>query len=441
MPQDAISYYSSDTLRDLQNNGVVIPAPEHVFITQDVPLNQIASGVVLYPSCRISGKNTHLHQEAVIGLRGPVCIENSTVGTQAVIGNLGPVTLNQTIVGPKTVLGSGVAEQAVFLGKETQVNEFTTGFGFRTRKGSLYEEDVSTAQYTDTKMTILFPWVTLGSNINFCDTLLAGGTGPELGNFSEVGSGTVHFNFTLRGDKATASLLGNVPNGVFLKEDRLFIGGNNSFIGPILGDFGAYTAAGIRVSGKLKPGLNLGKGFPTGNTDYNPQVYSRAKKIIGQQINFVGQLTALYHWYQKVRCPLATNLELRELYQAGGKIIELNIHERIKHIEHYVESLEGSIKILSEQPLPPKQTIEEQKTLLLHWPHLKEHLLLYEDHIWEVPVLLTQGLEESASKFSPQYTKVIQNLSNDSIESGIAWLSSIVYRCEHFFHHEVFPKE
>ena len=88
---------------------------------------------------------------------GPATIENSWIGENAIVGNLGPVTLKDTVVGPQTILGSGVAENAVFLGKETMINDFTTGFGFRVRKGSLYEEDSSSAQHTDTKMTVLFP--------------------------------------------------------------------------------------------------------------------------------------------------------------------------------------------------------------------------------------------------------------------------------------------
>ena len=97
-------------------------------------------------------------------------------------------------------------------------------------------------------MTILFPWATLGSNINFCDALLSGGTGPELGSFSEVGSGTIHYNYSIRGDKATASLFGDVFQGVFLDQERLFIGGNNSLLGPVKADFGAMTASAITSS-------------------------------------------------------------------------------------------------------------------------------------------------------------------------------------------------
>ena len=107
-------------------------------------------------------------------------------------------------------------------------------------------------------MTLLMPWVTLGSNINLCDALIAGGSGAELGAFSEVGSGSIHFNFTPSGDKATASLFGNVVEGVFLNQERLFIGGNNCLLGPMEADFGASTAAGIRIHGKLSKGLHTG---------------------------------------------------------------------------------------------------------------------------------------------------------------------------------------
>ncbi|NTV96894.1 MAG: TOBE domain-containing protein, partial [Thiobacillus sp.] len=58
------------------------------------------------------------------------------------------------------------------------------------------------------------PFVTPGSLVNVCDCLMAGGT--DRRNHSEVGSSYVHFNYTPHQDKATASLLGDVPHGVML---------------------------------------------------------------------------------------------------------------------------------------------------------------------------------------------------------------------------------
>ncbi len=436
------AYYTVQELQILQNQGVILPSPSHLCIGREVPLENINAGAVLYPFCTITGERTRIYPDARVGLRGSVSIHNSVVGSKAVIGNLGPVTLVETVTGPETVLGMGVAENSVFLGKETQVDDFTTGMGFRARKGSLYEEDSSSAQHTDTKMTILFPWVTLGSNINFCDALIAGGRGPDMGEFTEVGSGTVHFNFTLRGDKATASLFGNVPEGAFLRSERLFLGGNNSLLGPLSAQFGAFSAAGIRSAGELKAGLNLGRGLPTGHTDYNPNVFNHARRIIGQQVHYVGQLTALYHWYREVRMRLVgNNAERRRLYEAGQNVVALNIQERIKQVGRYVEGLETSIRILNQKPLPPRKTITEQEILLEHWSRLERHLKNYENHVWELPGVLSNALEETAARKDSVYTKVIRNLPEESVKFGQDWLHSIVHRCEHFFLNELKPDE
>ncbi|MBF0237014.1 MAG: hypothetical protein HQM12_04850 [SAR324 cluster bacterium] len=438
---NASGYYPVKAIQELQSRGVVIPVPEQVAIQQDVQLERISSGVILYPFTRLSGSQTRLFPNARIGLNGPATLNNSVVGSNSVIGELGPVTLKNTWVGPNSILGSGVAEDAVFLGREEFLSDLTTGMGFRVRKGSLYEEDASSAQHTDTKMTILFPWVTMGSNINFCDALVAGGTGLNLGEFTEIGSGTIHFNFTLRGDKATASLLGDVPNGIFLREERIFIGGNNSLLGPLSCPFGAFTAAGIRVAGKLENGLNLGRGLPTGKMDYNPKIFTRAKHIMNSQINYVGQLDAMFHWYDKIRMFIARNNEEQlGSYQAGQAVIQRNIEERIKQIEHFVNSLEDSVQILSQQVLPPKNSIEEQKNIMKHWPKLKNKLLDYQDHVWNVPNTLTNELENLSLEHGNRYTRLIQNLSHESVAFGNSWLSSIVHRAEHLFHNEVLHK-
>ena len=330
MNENESKYYSPEEIRKIQERGVQIPDLRSVFIAREVKPENILPGCIIHPFSRISGAKTQIHSSAHIGLSGPATIENSWIGENAIVGNLGPVTLKDTVVGPQTILGSGVAENAVFLGKETMINDFTTGFGFRVRKGSLYEEDSSSAQHTDTKMTVLFPWTTLGSNINFCDALISGGTGPELGYFSEVGSGSIHFNFTIRGDKATASLFGDVCQGLFLDQDRLFIGGNNTLLGPIKADFGVMTAAGARINGTLSPGLNFGHSTPKGKIDYDSRRFSGALGIVTKQIDFLAELTALYHWYKQIRIGcISKTPEKKFLYEAGLMMIELNFQERL----------------------------------------------------------------------------------------------------------------
>lgn len=76
------------------------------------------------------------------------------------------------------------------------------GSGAHVRGGTILEEEANGAHTVGLKQTILMPFVTLGSLINFCDVLLAGGTSRT--NHSEVGSSYIHFNFTPDGDKTTA---------------------------------------------------------------------------------------------------------------------------------------------------------------------------------------------------------------------------------------------
>ena len=329
-------YYSMEELRIFINKGVIIPDLNSVKISKEIAFEKIESGSILNPFVRISGAQTEIQSGANVGLQGPVTIDNSWIGENTVIGNLGAVTLKDTVVGPGTILGAGVSEKTVFLGKENKVNDFTTGYGFRTRKGTVYEEDASSAQQTDTKMTILFPWSTLGSNINFCDILLGGGTGPEPRSFTEVGSGTIHFNFSIRGDKATASLLGDVCRGVFLDQPRLFIGGNNSLIGPIRADFGAMTAANVRIKDTIPKGLSLGNTMPDGCVAYDPRIFFKVIRIVKSQIDIIAELIALSSWYKQVRIScIAPDEGYKFIYESGLENIRVNLNERLEALQKF----------------------------------------------------------------------------------------------------------
>ena len=426
MYQESLISYSQKDLRNLLERGVHIPDLNLVYIAKDVQLENIASGCTIYPFSRIAGSKTQIHCGARIGLRGPVVLENSLIGKNSIIGDLGQVTLTDTVVGPKSVLGAGVAEQAVFLGKETMVNDFTTGYGFRVRKGSLYEEDASSAQHTDTKMTILFPWVTLGSDINFCDVLLAGGTGPELGSFSEVGSGTIHFNYSIRGDKATGSLFGNVLKGVFLDQERLFIGGNNSLLGPIKADYGAMTAAGARIKGRLHKGLNFGHSLPKGTVDYDARIFSGVSVIVKNQVNVLAELAALANWYKQVRIKCtAQDQEQKSLYESGLRMIELNYQERMSHLNGYVDYLENSVRLMGSLQASNKEILD-QKDLLSLWPKLGPELKNLKKFEIQIPVSLKEEFENIQSQGKSDYTEIIKNLSQSGRQSGKNWLSKIV---------------
>ena len=426
MNENENSYYTPDQLRKFQEQGVIIPDLSSVRIGREVAAVKISAGSTLHPFVRINGCKTEIHAGAHIGMSGPATLDNSWIGDNVVVGSLGAVTLKDTLVGPGSILGSGVAEQAVLLGKETMVNDFSTGYGFRIRKGTLYEEDASSAQHTDTKMTVLFPWTTLGSNINFCDVLLAGGTGPKPGYFSEVGSGTIHFNFSIRGDKATASLFGDASSGVFLDQQRLFIGGNNSLLGPIQADFGAMTAADVRINGYFSAGLNFGQSLPKGKIDYDPRIFLGALGIVKKQVNVIAELTSLIHWYRQIRIAcVAKTSQQKFIYESGLRIVKSNHHERLSQLQRFMDAIANSHSMNTKTTSGSKKEFAEQIHMLGRWPHIQKKLVEPAHFELTVPNLLTDSIGEQQAQGKTAYTKLIQNLSQPGKHAGKLWLQSI----------------
>ncbi len=155
------------------------------------------NGVKIYPGCRIYGRETVIAGGAQIGRESPVTIENCQIGSDV-------------------ELRGGYFNNSVFLEKACM------GLGAHVREGCILEEQANCAHCVGLKQTILFPFVTLGSPVNFCDRLMAGGTSRK--DHSEVGSSYIHFNFTPDGDKITPSLICDVPRGVMLNQTPIFLG-------------------------------------------------------------------------------------------------------------------------------------------------------------------------------------------------------------------------
>ena len=426
IPSREATWYSDIELERLAARGVRLPRPDQVAIRRDIPLDRIAPGARLHPFCRLTGAATRVDAGAEVGAGGPATLDNAWVGVSAGVGTLGPVTLRNTACGPGTVLGCGAAEDAVFLGKESHDTAFTTGYGFRVRKGSLYEEDASSAQHTDTKMTLLFPWVTLGSNLNWCDILVSGGVGPGLGEFTEIGSGAIHFNFTPRGDKATASLLGNAVDGVFLDRPRLFIGGNASLVGPLVASFGSITLAGGRYARRLAAGLNAPEGMPTAAaTDFDLQTYGSVKRLFDTQVRAIGEYAALDAWYGHVRARIAQGHPDRAaLYERARSVVRANLNERIAQVAGLARRMEASVQALAARGgHDPRRS--QHEALLKHWPMIEQHLLRASAAESEPPPAFRQALEAALDGGGERYTDVVRRLSAPGRAAGRAWLAAI----------------
>ena len=144
--------------------------------------------------------------------------------------------------------------------------------------------------------------MTLGSLINFCDVLMAGGTSRK--DHSEVGSGFIHFNFTpwgKAGDKATPSLVGDAVDGVLLRQKRIFLGGSSGLVGPRAVGYGSITGAGQVVRRDVGPGRLVVHTSAAVDEPLDSPRDERIDKVVGKNVTYIANLHALRAWYAGVR--------------------------------------------------------------------------------------------------------------------------------------------
>ena len=195
------------------------------------------------------------------------------------------------------------------------------------------------------KQTILFPFVTLGSLINFCDCLMAGGTSRK--DHSEVGSSYIHFNFTPDGDKTTPSLIGDVPRGVMLNQPPIFLGGQGGMVGPVRMGYGNVVSANsvIRSDYLVENKLIIGKTHSAMMIDIKRHDYPNISRIIENNIVYIANLKALEEWYIHVRRPFLQHQEFGGLIFSGLlDKLALARKERLKRLKMLSEKARKSFR-------------------------------------------------------------------------------------------------
>jgi len=300
---------SLDKVAQLIDKGVSIPDPLSVDVGPDVDVARISGdGVTIYPGCRIYGAKTMISRGASLGAEAPV-------------------TLRDCRLGPEVELGGGFYAGSVLL------DGVVMGASAHVREGCLLEERARGAHAVGLKQTILFPFVTLGSLVNFCDCLMAGGTSPS--HHSEVGSSYVHFNFTPAGDKSTASLFGDVPRGVMLDQEPIFLGGQGGAVGPLRVAFGTVVAAGsILREDVLEEGQLVVASVPRGmKRAFSPRAYTDVRPVVRNNIVYLANLAALERWYSEVRRGFFHREELGDLMlEAALEVLAAAKRERVHRL-------------------------------------------------------------------------------------------------------------
>ncbi|WP_144682822.1 hypothetical protein [Desulfobotulus alkaliphilus] len=371
-----------------------MPDPAQVFIAKDVSPDNIEKDVTLYPGCRISGSGTLLLSGSQVGEEGPVVMENVCTGRHV-------------------HLKGGFFKDAVFL------EGAKAGNGSHVRGGSILEESASIAHSVGLKQTILFPWVTLGSLINFCDILMTGGTGPQ--DHSEVGSSYIHFNFTPDQDKATASLLGDVPSGVMLDKAPIFLGGQGGLVGPCRLAFGTVVAAGtLQRKDELRENrLIFGSSLRGGNVERSAGHYPGLRRILDHNFTYIANLHALEQWYRHVRGKLISPRFPEKLHHALLQQVKSAISERIKRLRQLKEKLAASARV----------SCFERNSLHSLWMEKADAvcLLLSEDEKQSKNETVLHFKKRFFDNFifEKDYLSTLASLNTEQRDAGRRWLYSI----------------
>ena len=314
-------------------------------IGPDVPGDAISPDAVIHPGCRLHGASLRI---------GPGC----EIGLEA------PATLIDCQLGAQVKFAGGFAEKAVFLDRAS------VGSAAHIRPGTLMEEEASVAHCVGLKQTILFPFVTLGSLINFCDCLMAGGTSRR--NHSEVGSGFVHFNFTPQGDKATPSLIGDVPRGVLLDQPPVFLGGQGGLVGPVRIAYGTVLAAGsVHRRDVAEPNRLIMPAGTAENIDrpYAMRQYRNVRRRIQNNALYLGNLVALRTWYAEVRRHFLPAV----LHQGAIGVLDSGLAERRKQLDRWGDKLQQSAEQLAAVD-GPRHWIREQQAFANAWKQIAEQM-------------------------------------------------------------------
>jgi len=394
----------SVSVQNLLSRGVIIPCPHSVEVDTSVNPDRIAPGVIIHTGCRIAGANTSIGPGSELGKEAPAVIEDCQLGH-------------------KVELKGGYFSGATFL------DGANMGSAAHVRPGTLLEEEAGGAHAVGFKQTIFLSYVTAGSLINFCDALMAGGTSRK--NHSEIGSSYIHFNFTPHQDKATPSLIGDVPRGVFLNQPPIFLGGQGGLVGPSRIAYGTVIPAGtvcrqdILEERKLFTAPEVAKEsrvFAIG-------VYRGINRIIQNNLIYMGNLWALKAWYQLVRIRTMSSDVFSQACHTGAKAqIEDGLKERLKRLKELADKIPVSLKNAraeTGEDLPEKIQAQQQ-ALVERWPAIEAQLKKGPPPEAGAAARDAFLKEWEAAGVSFAHCKAIGSLSPAARQAGSAWLQEIV---------------
>lgn len=368
------------------------------FIDKEIEPDHIHRSAKIFPGSRITGDKTWI---------GPGCM----------IGEEAPATVDNCQLDHNVSLKGGYFSGSVFL------SGTSIGSCAHIRPGCLIEEDVSAGHSIGLKQTVLMPNVVMGSLINFCDCLMSGG--KDRKNHSEVGSSYVHFNFTPHQDKATASLIGDVPRGVMLNQSPIFLGGQGGIVGPRVVEYGTVIAAGtILRKDILEPSRLVWSNM---NADHSAPitigVYGNMFKTIDNCFTYLGNIYAMYHWYKNVRALFMTKDSYsKACFNGAINSLECIIDERLKRLSELSAKLSISMTLSSSRDDHVRETHD---TFRRCWEDIKEQISAVNEFTGD-KAMKNSFLSRLNKQLKDTYIDSIKQLDSETQQNGTDWLCSIV---------------
>jgi len=396
---------NAERVQDLIRRGVIVPCPASVEVDAAVKPEAIAPGAVIHTGSRLAGSDLSIGPGCEIGGEAPATVENCQLGS-------------------RVSLRGGYFSEACFL------DGAGMGSGAHVRGGTLLEEEACGAHTVGFKQTIFLPYVTAGSLINFCDCLMAGGTSRK--NHSEIGSSYIHFNFTPQQDKATPSLIGDVPRGVMLDRPPIFLGGQGGLVGPARIEYGTVVPAGVICRQDLLDGNHLA-GIRT--VDFSEPrrfvagMYRGISRILRNNLIYIGNVQALIAWYRTVRRRIMhTDAFARACWAGALARLESILEERIRRLSDLASRMPESLRIARAElgSELPEMPFSQQKMFAERWPEIEGRLragAARELSAAERDRFLAEW--EKVDARAP-YPRAVSSVSPEGRAAGTAWLQSIV---------------
>lgn len=162
---------------------------------------------------------------------------------------------------------------------------------------------------------------------------------------------------------------------------------------------------------------------------YAMGMYRDVRRILQNNLLYIGNIRALQHWYQAARSPYMTNDPYRSACYHGAQIrLESGLQERIHRLEGLINKLPRSIEQLLASGLTREdRRVRLQESLLRDWPVLKQSLQgdPVPDAGEAMKERLLTGFAEAASTHE-SWTSAVQSLPPESRQAGVAWLQGIV---------------